>query len=61
MYDVVVYDEGVHQFVPVRDGKGKRISFDSWADASDFAIAARLAEHGEYKVEYRTIRTRRKK
>lgn len=60
MYDVVVYDEDVGQFVPVRNPQGKALSYESWSGASDVAFGLTLRDPSKaYKVEYRTVRRKK--
>lgn len=61
MYDVMVYDEDIGQFVPMKVG-GKRQSYKSWAEASDAAWVFTLRNPARsYKVEYRTARRKVKR
>lgn len=60
MYDVMVYDEEVGQFVPAKDTRGKRIAFSSWSEASDAVYAFTLRNPQRmYKTQFRTVRRKK--
>lgn len=60
MYEVWQYDEQLGSFLPVRQN-GKRLGFDGWDEAQNARIELALSNPDkQYKVEYATIRRRRK-
>jgi|WetSurMetagenome_2_1015567.scaffolds.fasta_scaffold1284150_2 hypothetical protein len=61
MYDVMVYDERLGQFIPVKNEHGKAYSYESWNDAAEHVYALNESSNGNiYKTEYRTTKARKR-
>jgi hypothetical protein len=61
MYDVMVYDERLGQFIPVKNENGKVHSYENWTDAADKVMALHRESPGhQYKTEYRTTKARKR-
>lgn len=61
MYAVMVYDESIDDFRPMKTEFGTRLEFEDWSEASGAIADLRRTHPGEqYKVWYRTIKPRKR-
>lgn len=62
MYDILIFDPLVDDFRPFKTELGNRVSYETWAEAADAAIALKAKYPDEqFRVWYRTVKPRKQR